>query len=69
MTQQVSIESKVTTNCLTNSFVFMLGHCVNVKTIRYDSTNFNRIVGDIELSDRFLCIHDRSLYEFQSNKI
>ena len=51
MTQQVSIESKVTTNCVTNSFVFMLGHCMNVKTIRYDSASFSRIVGDIELSD------------------
>ena len=67
MTQQISIESKVTTNCLSNSFVFMLGHSRNVKTIRYDSTSFNRIVADNELSDRFFCIHARSFYECESD--
>ena len=51
MIQHFSIESKVTTNCLSNSFVFMLGHSMNVKGIRYDSTSLNRIVADNELSD------------------
>ena len=69
MSQQVSIESMVTTNCLANSFVFMLGHCMYFKMTRNDSTSFNRNVCDNKLSDRFFCIHARSLYEFQGNKI
>ena len=34
------------TICLTDSFVFMLGHCVNFKAIRYESTSVNRIVSN-----------------------
>ena len=29
-----------------DSFVFMLRYCANLKAIRYDSTSFNRIVAD-----------------------
>ena len=32
--------------CRTDSFVFTLGHCVNFKAMRYESTSFNRIVAD-----------------------
>ena len=31
---------------LTASFVFILGHCVNFKTMRYELTGLNRIVAD-----------------------
>ena len=67
MTQQVSVESYVTQNCLSDSFVLMLGHCMNSKSIRYDSTSFNGIEGDNELSDKSICIHARSLYEVESD--
>ena len=62
--------------CLTDSFVLTLDHCVNLEAIRYESTSFHRIVAlrkawvtRCALSDRFFCIHDRSLCEFQSDKI
>ena len=32
--------------CLTDFFVFTLGHCVNFRTMRYELTSFNRIVDD-----------------------
>ena len=31
---------------LTDSFVFTLSHCVNLKTMRHKSASFNRIVAD-----------------------
>ena len=31
---------------LTNSLVFMLGRCVNLKAIRYEATSFDRTVAD-----------------------
>ena len=35
-----------------DSFVLMLRHCVNLKAIRYESTNLNRIAAD--KSDRVI---------------
>ena len=32
--------------CVNDSFVFMQDHCLNLKAIRYESTNFNRDVAD-----------------------
>ena len=32
--------------CLTDSFVFTLGHCVDFKAMYDESTSFNRIAGD-----------------------
>ena len=32
--------------CLTNSFVFGRGDCVNFKAMRYESTGLNRILSD-----------------------
>ena len=32
--------------CLIGSLVFTSGHCVNFKAMRYESTSFNRIVGN-----------------------
>ena len=67
--------------CLTDFFVFTLGHCMNFKALRYESASFNRVVANksylvlkarvtrCNLSDRFFCIHARSLYEFQSDEI
>ena len=57
MTQQVSIELQVTMNCLTDSFVFTPGHCINFKAVRYDSTSFNKSIGD-KLYDVTLVEHD-----------
>ena len=40
-------EARVTTCDFSDRFLaFMLGYCVNFKTIRYESTTFNRIVAD-----------------------
>ena len=36
-----------------DSFVLMLRYCLNLKAIRYESTNLNRIVADI--SHRVIC--------------
>ena len=39
--------ARVTKCDLSDRFLaFILGHCVNFKTIRYESTTFNRIVAD-----------------------
>ena len=32
--------------CLTDSFVFTLGHCVDFKATRFELASFNRIVAD-----------------------
>ena len=32
---------------VTDSFVLMLGHCVNLKAMRYESTSFKRILANI----------------------
>ena len=53
--------------CLSDSFVFMLGHFVNFKAMTYDSTSFNRIVDDkshrIKLALRdAICLTDSLLF-------
>ena len=61
----------------------MLRYCADLKAIRYELTTLNRIVADkshrviialswvtqCDLSDRFFCIHARSLCELQSDKL
>ena len=32
--------------CLTDSFVFTLGHCQKLKAMRYESASLNRILAD-----------------------
>ena len=49
--------------CLTNSFVFTPGHCMNFKEMRYESESLNRVLADKSLwirlvLDGVLCLAD-----------